>query len=723
MVSAQFFAIIERAALLPLSNKDRFAQGRVSMIKNRLFILLFPIAFLANLGVGQVTPTPQTPKLSEILAKRLASLDPNAEIPRENRQKAYSNLMEAQRFFWQASRTRNSADIVANVKSARTDLQTAVELDPSLSEAYTLLAESFVNPMVPPSDVEEAIALAAIAVKLNKNNYGGHRLLARLYTFRSNLNNANINEAYSAKAITEWNEIARLDPRNAEAWAFLSEFYGKSGKTNEQIRALQRWQASTIPIDRYFYQNTMRGGDDLSPENASKKLGPALLKAGRAREAVEVLSQVIADDPSDNEAVELLREALETSDAKTAASTVDALRQAVYANPGNLSLLDLLAEVQAKSGNVDDAVKTLESAYEKLMPNNRDRASAVEASIGDIYAGAGRPNDAVAAYEKALVARGLDNAQTVDADEREFAMGVFDRLITVYKRQNRVEDAKAVIERARKLFGREDIYADRQLISLYQETGDRQGALATVHGLRAQNPDDIALLRLEATLLGETGQVDKGVEIIKKRIADGASGNTNGAPRVDDDFSNYLFIAQLYDEAGRGNDAVAAAQKAISLASGSEQHQIGEVMLASAQQSAGKFADAEATLRGILKESPDNPIALNNLGYFLLERGERYNEALDMIQKAVKVYPTNPSFLDSLGFAYFKLDKLDEAEKSLSAAADIDPSSGTIQEHLGDVLQKKGKIEDARAAWKRAAQLASKKDDVARINEKLAKLK
>src|SRR5690606_24131467 len=110
---------------------------------------------------------------------------------------------------------------------------------------------------------------------------------------------------------------------------------------------------------------------------------------------------------------------------------------------------------------------------------------------------------------------------------------------------------------------------------------------------------------------------------------------------------------------------------------------------------------------------------LNNLGYFLLERGERFDEALSLIQKAVESDPTNPSYLDSLGWAYFKLGRLNEAEEYLKRAIGFDPTSPTINEHLGDVMEKLGKIELARDHWQRAAELTSDTKDLARIRSKL----
>jgi tetratricopeptide (TPR) repeat protein len=402
----------------------------------------------------------------------------------------------------------------------------------------------------------------------------------------------------------------------------------------------------------------------------------------------------------------------------------------VDTNPGSLALLNLLADVEAKSGNVDGAVARLDAVYKKTLPVDLPSAADLQIAIGDIYLGIDRFRDAAAAYERALSTRGLDHAQTLAPDEREFAMLVFDKLITTYKRANRVPDAKSVIERARKLFGRDDLFADRQLISLYQETGNRAQALTEVQTLRTRFADDISLLRTEATLLSETGQVDRGVELIKKRMAAPSEDNSskpglaNGAatPRFDDDFSNLLFISKLYNDAGRGTEAVSAAEQASKIAGTNDRKLIAKLMIASAQQTAGKFAESEATLREIITETPRNPIALNNLGYFLLQRGERYGEALTLIEQAVKIDPNNPSYLDSLGWAYFKLDKFDEAERYLLRAAGLDFSSPTIQEHLGDVYKKQGKRDQAKNAWLRAAQLLAGTSGEARIKEKLTSL-
>jgi predicted Zn-dependent protease len=91
-----------------------------------------------------------------------------------------------------------------------------------------------------------------------------------------------------------------------------------------------------------------------------------------------------------------------------------------------------------------------------------------------------------------------------------------------------------------------------------------------------------------------------------------------------------------------------------------------------------------------------------------------------MIQRAVDSAPGNGSYLDSLGWAYFKLGKFDEAERYLENAARIVTSSPGIQEHLGDLYQRRNKTQEARAAWQKGLSLSSDVTQIARLRLKLA---
>jgi len=687
-----------------------------------------------NTSSPQQSQTPEpTIKLSKLLASNLSKVDAIESVSPQNAAKAYAKLLEGERHLWSVKNSRNGRNQalqLQNIRSARLAFQDAIAANPRLAEAYTALAELAIT--APPTDVDEAIELANLSLKIEKSNFGSRRILARLYTFKSGLGTRSLDGQHTNKAVDEWKFVANLDPRNAEAWAFLAEFYERQEKEAERIDALEKWRSSATPVDSQFYQRMIGPTASLAPESAAVKLAEALLKSGRAQEAIDILSAIVADDPNNEPAIDLLRDSLSASTGVNSSKVVSALEQAVFGNPDNPALINLLTEAYARSGRLADAGTLLENAAKKAAPTDRTAAALYYVSLGEIYEGASNYDGTKKAYEKAISVRGLNRASTLADDERMFLGQVFERMIRAAKAANRLADATVVIDRARKLFGPQDNFADRQLVTLYRESGKRPEALTVIRKQRVRTPLDEALARQEATLLTELGRVDEAVTEYRKFMAAKPSGiqagssQTNGGPTtptVDrvpiDIFSNLLFISSLYSQANRGKEAVETANQALAAARGVERKQIARLSIASALQMSGDMEGAEATLRDILKESPGNPIALNNLGYFLLERNERIEEALKLIEQAVSVDPTNPSYLDSLGWAYYKAGKLNDAEKHIKNALRYDPSSATINEHLGDIYSAQGKKDHAKASWQRAITIASDASDIERIKKKL----
>ncbi len=659
-------------------------------------------------------PTP-APRLSAVLAKNIEQQ--TDEVSRERREQALVKLMEGQRYVWGISRLRSQAMIAANSKLAKQSFQKAVELDPKLSEGYTALAELTLT--TPPSDIDEAVLLATIAVKINPDNFGSQRILARVYTIKSRLDNGKLDQVFANKAIQSWKEVARIDSRNAEAWAFLSEFYNQTNQDSERIVALQNWLSSSQPLDSQigFYRSVTQN-PSLSPESATVKLGEAYFKVGKDTEAVEVLSRAIADNPDDSQAISLLNRAIPNADKATALKTIEALQQAVYANPENIELVQLLARIQSQAGKTEDSVKVLKSLIEKTALNDTFMAANLQTNLAEIYLENGKDNEAISAFQEALKLREIGTKNLVSDEDREFAVSIYTRIIQTYKISDRYAEAKAVIEKSRIVFGKSDLFADRQLIALLRESGKKTEALLKVRLLRKIYPTENSLLRTEASLLTELGKVTQAVALIKPLIGL----KTTGSPiAMTEDFNNLVFISSLYGDAKLGKQAIATANQALAISKTDDMKLMAKLVLATAQEKSGDFASAEITLREILKQSPENPVALNNLGYFLVERNQKLDEATMLIQKAVKIEPTNSSFIDSLGWAFFKQNKFTEAEKQLKDALRRSPASATIQEHLGDVFDKQGKPDLAKAAWKRALSLSSDREQILQIKAKLNK--
>jgi tetratricopeptide (TPR) repeat protein len=127
-----------------------------------------------------------------------------------------------------------------------------------------------------------------------------------------------------------------------------------------------------------------------------------------------------------------------------------------------------------------------------------------------------------------------------------------------------------------------------------------------------------------------------------------------------------------------------------------------QVALADMYKDAGRDADAERTLRQFIDVDPGNAQVLNHLGYMLAESGRQLDEAVRLVQRALDLDPGNPFYLDSLGWAHFRRGDLEQAEKYLSPAAAQLPRNSEVQDHLGDLLARRGRWQDAITAWTRA---------------------
>ncbi|MDH3647322.1 MAG: tetratricopeptide repeat protein [Gammaproteobacteria bacterium] len=105
-----------------------------------------------------------------------------------------------------------------------------------------------------------------------------------------------------------------------------------------------------------------------------------------------------------------------------------------------------------------------------------------------------------------------------------------------------------------------------------------------------------------------------------------------------------------------------------------------------------------AELRALLKDAPEDSIALNALGYTLVDRTDRYREGYRLIRKALELDPNNPAIIDSMGWAEYRRGDLEEAHRHLERAYGLvrDPE---IAAHLGEVLYLKGQTDDALTIW------------------------
>jgi tetratricopeptide (TPR) repeat protein len=125
---------------------------------------------------------------------------------------------------------------------------------------------------------------------------------------------------------------------------------------------------------------------------------------------------------------------------------------------------------------------------------------------------------------------------------------------------------------------------------------------------------------------------------------------------------------------------------------------------AMAAEKNGHFEVMETQLRKLMKTQPDNPQAYNALGYSLVDRNERLDEAVKLIEKAVSLAPNDAFIMDSLGWAKYRQGNDAEAANILKKAYDLQPNA-EIGAHLGEVQWKSGQQDQARTTWRQAQKL------------------
>ncbi|REF69719.1 tetratricopeptide repeat protein [Paracoccus versutus] len=139
-----------------------------------------------------------------------------------------------------------------------------------------------------------------------------------------------------------------------------------------------------------------------------------------------------------------------------------------------------------------------------------------------------------------------------------------------------------------------------------------------------------------------------------------------------------------------------------------------------ALERSGQFPRAEADFRAALKIRPDSPQVLNYLGYSLVDRNEKLDEALALIQRAVELRPDDGYILDSLAWAYFRLGRYQEAVAPMERAVAAMASDSLVNDHMGDIYWMVGRKREAEIQWHRALSLKPETEaDAQRIRIKL----
>lgn len=246
-----------------------------------------------------------------------------------------------------------------------------------------------------------------------------------------------------------------------------------------------------------------------------------------------------------------------------------------------------------------------------------------------------------------------------------------------------------------------------QLASLLGRTGATERALALVRGVSSNAPFSTMARQAEMRILTDAGRTAEAIAIAEPLAAMRGAGPGDAQ-----------MLGDLLSGAGRNEEAAAAYATAIERSAGDAGWAL-YLRQGGALERAGQWERALPLLQRAVELAPDQPYALNYLGYAQAERGQNLAEAQGLLERASKLAPENPAITDSLGWAYYMNGTYDRAVPLLQQAAQAEPADVEINEHLGDALWQVGRRFEARYAWA-AASVYADADDAARIEDKIA---
>jgi len=253
-----------------------------------------------------------------------------------------------------------------------------------------------------------------------------------------------------------------------------------------------------------------------------------------------------------------------------------------------------------------------------------------------------------------------------------------------------------------------DDYKSRYYLALaYEEAGQQEKALENFK-LINEDSEYFTNSRIHIVyILSDSGKEAEGIEVLQKAIK-----------AKKDEGSFYLILASIYEEKSDFKKAISTFQEGIKYNErDTELHfRFGAILDKSGDKQGGIVQ-----MKKVLEIDPNHADALNYIGYSYADEGIKLDEALDLIQKALKIKPDSGFIIDSLGWVYYRKGLYDDALSSLQKAFSLKSDDPTIAEHLGDVYLKKNEYQHSLEMYQKA--LSLKHEENEKLLDKIKEVK
>jgi tetratricopeptide (TPR) repeat protein len=442
----------------------------------------------------------------------------------------------------------------------------------------------------------------------------------------------------------------------------------------------------------------LTGNDDLAVEHYRKILGmqpenqrirllltTILVRERQLQEALDHLDTLIQQNP-DLVVAHYYRGRINL-EMNRYGEAEKALGEALRLNEALEPALFDMATLYQMTDREEDAVRTYEKLVE-LYPDNiptRERLVILYLKLGLKEKSEGQVTE-------------IQKHSRPGEPERQ-ALGL------IYLRQGRVDESITELELIVNAWPNDD-KSRYYLATAYEEKEDIKRALEHFREIPSASKYFVNAQIHIAHLLTIEEKFDEAIEVIKHAM-------TLGQGRIE----LYLMLASVYEAKEAYDEAIAAIQEGLK----SDDRNIDLIFRLGVllDKKGAKEASIEE-MRKILEIDPDHADALNYIGYTYADQGVKLDEAMALIQKALKIRPDSGYILDSLGWVYYKKGAYDKAIHHLEKAAGLTPGDPTINEHVGDAYLKKHDYKKALLYYMKALSLKSPQEE--QLKEKISEV-
>lgn len=565
----------------------------------------------------------------------------------------------------------------------------AIKADPSASYIAEELSEFYVQT----GQLEKAMQQANDLLKANPANNDARKILARIYSRGiGDPDQGKVDQTALKNAIEQYQKITAQDPKDVESLSMLARLY-------------------RVSHDEAASENAYRQVLAIDPNDEDALNGLAMVYADRGDlpNAIAMLKQAIEKNPDPRMVVMLAQFYEQIKDYSNAADT---LKQVQADGNDNARLRRALAVDLLQAGRFDEAL----TAFQELAGED-PRNVPLQLQIAEILE---RRHDFAAAGAALAKAKAIENSTQVRFAEAELfrlqgksaqAIAAMQALVTDTKKEQYTDPEKK--DRIGMLNALGNMQADagktaeavtafRQIADLdpqltpsvegkivetYKSGKDYKLARQEADSALKKFPSEHSVVSEHALLLADLGLADQALTELK------------ALPNSAKDREVLVVIAQVQDKARRFEDERKTLDTADSLSTTPQDKQTIEFYRGAMYEREKNYDAAEKAFRNVLMSDPENAGAMNYLGYMFADRGIRLEEAQQLVSKALDLEPDNGAFEDSLGWVYYRLNKLDQAADELRLAVDKVGKDPTVHDHLGDVYFKQGRIREAIQQW------------------------